>query len=201
MAGTKRTKTALDAEIISNLNDNVVGDITPQELRDIVADVIASVDYSAGWGFYVDGETAPATQTFTSTRSKLQIDGAGTGNTDYLPIEIRGTADLWDTTNDKITPVREGDSYSVRIDFVVTGETGNPNDIVLELDIGGAIGVIVNTYVTAGKTTPYVISVGFPIFCLSTFTANGADIYVSTDTGTITVGRRQISIHRLSTNY
>ena len=57
-----------------------------------------------GWGHYVDAETTPATQTISTTPSKLQVDGGGgTSESGYLPYEIRGTSELWDTTNDKIT--------------------------------------------------------------------------------------------------
>ena len=203
MAGTAKTRTALQAQIDADINDNVLGEISPADVRGVMEDTIASVDYGSGWGFYVDSETAPATQTFNATASKLQIDGAGGGNTSYLPREIRGVSDLWDTTNDKILPVNLGDAYSIRIDMTVTGETQNPNNIILQLDIGGGATpsiVIVDSYISTGKGTPYTLSVAFPIFCLSNFIINGGQLFISTDAGAITVSSRAISIHRLSTN-
>jgi hypothetical protein len=51
---------------------------------------INNLDFS-GWGFYVDAESTPVTQTITSTASLLQIDGGGgTTEESYLPKEIRG---------------------------------------------------------------------------------------------------------------
>jgi hypothetical protein len=155
-----------------------------------------------GWAYYQDAATTPATQSITTTPSKLQIDGAGANSeSGYLPYEIRGSSELWDTTNDEITPIGIGDSYSLRIDFTITAESGNPNEIKLELDIGGGASptiVIVDRYVNTGKTTPYDVSVGFPIFTLSTFNTNAGQIFLSTDTGTVTIGARGISIYRIS---
>lgn len=155
-----------------------------------------------GWGNYSDAETTPATQTFNTTASKLQIDGGGSStNENYLPLEIKGSDSLWDIANDKITPINIGDSYSVRLDFEVTGETGSPTDITIQLDIGGDVTPtipIVTRYSTAGKSTPYNVSIAFPIFCLSTFKTNGGQIFIDVDTGSITVASRGIFITRLS---
>ena len=158
-----------------------------------------------GWGYYQDAESSPATQSFNTTPSQLQVDGAGANSdSNYLPREIRGSSELWDTTNDLITPVNVGDAYDLRLDLEITGETGNPNEIIIVLDIGatpdgtGGAGsiLIVERYISAGKGTPYNVSVGFPIFCLSTFVSNGGSIWISTDTGSITVAGRAIFIKR-----
>jgi len=155
-----------------------------------------------GWGFYVDGETTTPTQVITTTTQKLSIDGAGaTSNSDYLPREIRGSGELWDTTNDLITPINLGDGYTLRIDLGITAKSGSPSEIVFELDIGGSATptiVIVERIIGTGKTPPYTVSIGFPIFCLSNFVANSGQIFLKTDSGTVTIAKRQISIHRLN---
>ena len=155
-----------------------------------------------GWGVYQDAETTPATLTFNATPSKMQIDGgASASNSDYLPLEIRGTSELWDVVNDKILPIDIGDSYTVRFDFEVTGETASPTDIIVQLDIGGGASptnVILNRYAGTGKSTPYYVSIGFPYYTLTDFVTNGGQIFISTDTGSITVGARRIFISRIS---
>ena len=155
-----------------------------------------------GWGNYRDGETSPATQTFTSTASKLQIDSLGsTTNETYLPVEIRGISSLWDGTNDKITPVAVGDSYDLRIDLTVATKASNPTILTLQLDIGGTGTpsiVVVSRDIGLSKTAPFTISVGFPIFCLSTFKTNGGDIFLSTDTGSVEISSRGIFLSRNS---
>jgi hypothetical protein len=142
-----------------------------------------------GWGYYKDGASA---QTFNTTQAKISIDGAG-GTTDenYLPREIRGSASLWDTTNDKITPIRAGDSYDIRLDLPITAKSGSPTELTIELDIAGSTygsaTVILNRFLATGKTPPYSYSVAFPIFCLTTFATNGGQFWLSTDTGTLDI--------------
>jgi hypothetical protein len=152
-----------------------------------------------GWGNYKDDGSA---QTFNTTDSKLQNDGAGSAtDVDFLPHEIRGSGALWDTTNDKITPITAGDSYAVRVDLPVTAKTGSPNEIEFTLDIGGAVGVtnpIVTRWVTAAKTPPYNISISFPIYCGTTFEANGGQIFLKTDTGSVDITNPQVFITMLS---
>jgi len=186
----------------------VANDGTGDALRDAfdkVNDNTTELYNVGGWGFYVDGETTTPTQVITTTTQKLSIDGAGaTSESGYLPYEIRGISELWDTANDKITPIGLGDSYDVRLDLEITAKTGSPNVIDLVLDIGatpdgtGGAGsiLIVNRIISTGKTAPYKVSVGFPIFSLGTFVSNGGSFWLSTDAGTVTIGSRGIFIKR-----
>ena len=154
-----------------------------------------------GWGNYSDAETTPATQSITTTASKLQIDGGGSSsNSAYLPREIRGSSELWDTTNDCIVPVSLGDAYMVRVGLEVTAKTGGAGTIYIQLDIGGAATptiVILEEDISISKTVPFTFVAPFPIFCLSTFLANGGQIFLTSDTGTITIAERNISIYRM----
>ena len=175
---------------------------TLRDSMDITNDNFTELYNIHGWGYYQDAETTPATQSITTTASKLQIDGAGANSSSaYLPREIRGISELWDTTNDKITPINIGDDYSIRVDMEITAKTGSPTELEFELDIGGGATptiIIVDRIISTGKAPPYTVSVGFPIFCLSTFKTNGGQIFLKTDTGTVTISARAISIHRLS---
>jgi len=149
-----------------------------------------------GWGYYKDDATA---QTFTTTEALLSIDGAGsTTDEAYLPFAIRGSGSLWNTTTDKITPIQAGDSYNVRLDLPITSETSSPTELTVFLDIGGSIFSsavnIVTSYVGTGKTTPYNISVDFPIFCSSDFITNGGQFWLSTDTGSLDITAPSIFI-------
>ena len=155
-----------------------------------------------GWGFYVDGETSPSTQTFTSTAALLQIDGLNAvSDENHLPNSIRGISSLWDTTNDVIIPITEGDSMQVRVDLEVTGDTGNPSYIQLRADIGGGVSPTINIIdkiLPAPKTPPFNLSVDFSIFAGVVFVANNAQIFLNTDVGTVTVASRGILITRTS---
>lgn len=153
-----------------------------------------------GWGVYQDAETTPATQTINTTPAKIQIDGGGSSsNSSYLPREIRGSGELWDVVNDKITPINVGDAYDVRLDLTINSKTGSPTYIQFDLDIGGGAAptvIIVERILGVAKTPPYSLSIGFPIFSLSTFIANGGQLFISVDSGTLTIGKRQIFIKR-----
>lgn len=154
-----------------------------------------------GWGYYQDSLTIPS-QTINTTESKIIIDGSGSNsNTDYLPTEILGTGNLWDSVSNKITPINIGDSYSIRIDLEILSKTGSPTLLDLVLDIGGGATSsinIVERILGLTKTPPYSLSIGFPIFTLSTFNTNGGQFFLSTDTGSVTIGKRAISIYRIS---
>lgn len=151
-----------------------------------------------GWGLYQD--TSGGTQVFSTTSSKLIIDGGGAlTNETYLPRSIRGSGSLWDTTNNKITPIAIADSYNVRVDLDISSKSGSPSYLDVELDIGGLAStsnVIVQKGVSMFNTAPFKQSFGFTIFSLGTFLSNGGQIFIATDSGTVTIDSAKILIVR-----
>jgi hypothetical protein len=162
--------------------------------------IIQKLYDTAGWGYYVDAETTPATQTIDTIPSKLQIDSlGGLSDSSYLPNEIRGVSELWDATTNKITPINIGDSYDVRVSLTITGKSASPNVLVVILDIGGDATVSINVseyQIPVVSAVPFSATVSLPIFCLSTFKTNGGQLFLSTDAGTLTVSSRNIFIKR-----
>ena len=165
-----------------------------------VADGLGSGNWTyspLGWGYYLDNA---AEQTFTTTASKLSIDGLGSlTNETYLPPEIRGSGSLWDTANDKITPIRLGDGYDIRLELPITTDSG-ASELTLELDIGGTSSptiVVLPRFLTMAKTPPYTISIGFPLVVLtSTVITNGIQLFCKTDAGTVGITKPSILIKR-----
>ena len=155
-----------------------------------------------GWGYYSDSETSPALQVIGATPQVLSIDAANGGTeTSYLPPEIRGVSQLWDSVTNCITPINIGDGYTIRIEVQVISKTVNPTILKMQLDIGdeaAPTNVIVDRVNSTVKSPPYTFAIGIPIFSLATFKANGARIFLSTDIGTVSIGKRAIGIHRLS---
>lgn len=149
-----------------------------------------------GWGYYQD--SAITNLTVTTTASLFTIDGTGTiSNSDYLPLDIRGISELW--SSNKVNAISLGDGYDVRLDFTITNKTGSPTYIDLDFDIGGGATpsiVIVNKTINVFKTPPYNLSVIFPLFSLANFITNGGQIFIKTDSGTLTIGARAILIKR-----
>ena len=183
----------------------VANDGTGEGLRDggdKINDNFTELYNTAGFGFYVQDQTTPSTQVITTTPTLLEINGLGATSTSaYLPLEIRGISELWDSTVNEIKPIGIGDGYAVRIDLQITDKGATPTEIKLELDINGGTTpttVIVERIINTGKTPPYTVAVSFPFFTLDTFFANGGRIFLSTDSGTVTLTNRQISIHRIS---
>ena len=176
-------------------------DGTGDTLRDATIktnDNFTEVYNTFGWAHYVD--SIATNETITSTPTVLTIDClGGLNNTNYLPREIRGTGELWDCVTNKITPINVGDAYDLRIDLEVLSESGNPNSMDLTLDIGGQPTItipVVERSTSLSKTPPFTISMGFPIFTLTSFKNNGGEIFLQTDTGSIDIGKRNIFIKR-----
>ena len=138
-----------------------------------------------GWGSYVD--VSSGTQTFNSTPAKLQIDSDSV--VAYLPHEIRVSGDLWDKTNDTVTPVRIGDAYMIRLELPVTGKSGSPTLMKFEYDIGGGASPtnVISERDIVVDTPPFSVSITSAFFSLNTFLANGMCVFVSTDTGSVDV--------------
>jgi len=151
-----------------------------------------------GWAIYVDDTyTSGSPLVLTNAvRNLLTIDGNGsTTNTDFLPA---GVTDFWDTTNNKIIPQKVGDAYDLRIDFSVD-VPANTESITLELDIGDGspdIPVVTRGIQFAESGAGQLVSIGFPIFALSTFLANGGKIYLTPSTGGFDIYDIQIFIKR-----
>tara|TARA_R110000868_G_scaffold52940_1_gene166614 strand:- start:579 stop:1193 length:615 start_codon:yes stop_codon:yes gene_type:complete len=155
-----------------------------------------------GFGSYIDSETSPATQTITTSESKLLIDGAASSsNSLYLPLQIRGISELWDVTNNKINAINIGDGYTMRLDFEIESKSGAPKGIDVILDTGGGATptiIELERTISVSKIAPYKVSIAFPYFTLSNFKTNGGQIFLKTDSGSVIISNRKISIHRIS---
>lgn len=151
----------------------------------------------SGWGYYQHNGLA---QTFNTTDAKLLINGLGIlTNSTHLPREIRGTSQLWSTVDNKITPIRVGDSYTVRLDLPITARSA-ANELTVSLDIGGGATpttVILPKFVGVGKTAPFTVSVDIPLVVLtSTTQLNGIQFFLKVDSGSIDVTNPSITIIR-----
>ena len=186
-----------------NITDNNIhepkGASTADEGEIYIADGAGSGTWTkikTGWGYYKDNASA---QTFTTTPTRLSIDGAGSTSTSaYLPLEIRGTDELWNTTGDYIKPIALGDSYVVRLDLPITNKN-NAQYAEVQLDIGGGASpstVILTKRIETDRTAPFNHSLTMNLFSLSTFMANGCQIFISVNTGSIDITAPSILISR-----
>lgn len=141
-----------------------------------------------GWGSYTD--VSSGTQTFNTTPAILEIDGASQ-LTAYLPHEIRISGDLWNGTTDLMTPVRAGDAYLIRLELPIIAKGGAPLRLKIEFDIGGLSSpsnVINERDIVIDITSlPFAVSTTTAVFSLSTFVANGMQIFLSTDSNSVDI--------------
>lgn len=157
---------------------------------------VSNIENIAGWGYYQDDATSDLTVTTSDTL--FTVNGLGSNsNSSYLPLDIRGVSELW--SSNKMNAITLGDGYDVRVDFSITSKTGSPTYLDLIFDIGGGATPTINVVertISLVKIPPYKISVAFPLFSLSTFIANGGQIFLKTDTGAVTIGARAVLIKR-----
>lgn len=172
---------------------------TATEMNEVVQAIVALQEIP-GFGNYDDDVASDLT--ITSTPSKLTINSLGSQtNEAYLPYEIRGTSSLWDSATNKITPINIGDEYNLRVDFTISAKTGSPSEIDFTVDIGGQSTItipILKRTIPITKTAPFSFNVGFPIYALDTFKANGGQLFFNVNSGTVTVAARDIYISRIS---
>ena len=165
---------------------------------DELYDNLQKLTETIGWGVYSD--SVVSNQTITATPSKLTINSLNANtNENYLPKEIRGVSSLWDSVNNKITPINVGDSYDFRVDLTIDSKSGSPTILDFTLDIGGGASptiIAISRAIGLYKTPPYSLSIGFPIYSLATFVANGGQIFLSVDTGSIDISSRIVFIKR-----
>jgi hypothetical protein len=168
--------------------------VSAADMNEIKASVNDMYDVR-GWEHHADTTGA---QVVTTTPALLTIDGLGAAtNIDYAPPAIRGTG-VKMFENNKILPINLGDSYDLRIGISLASKTASPNFLLFQLDIGGGASptvVIAERAISTAKI-PISTNISFPIFCLATFLANGGQLFVSCDAGTITLDQKDLMLVR-----
>lgn len=143
-----------------------------------------------GWAQYEDDtytSGSPLSITAAGGDVLLECDGAGSNTvTSELPSD---GALLWDTTNDKFLSGNIGDAFDVRVDFDAKN-TNVTGAFDMKIDIGDPSGIVIveRTLTFAkGANTEQHFSIGFPLYSMATFVANGAKIYINSITGDTTM--------------
>lgn len=154
-----------------------------------------------GWEYVVDNGAAG--QVFSSTAAKLSINGSGTGtDSGHLPLAIRGSSNLWNTSTDKIVPISLDDVYQCRLVLPVSATATSPTELTLELDVSsGSTPTTVHLtidHIDPSHTAPWDIVLDFSVHVNSDFNTNGGQFFLSTNTGTVTVTGPSILITRIN---
>lgn len=134
--------------------------------------------HNHGWVYYKDSTyTSGSPLAVNNARVQLTNDGLGsTTETSFAPHDMS----LW--VGDKITPPYVGSSFSMRVDFKADpAGVSDWGDFQLDIGSGAPINVVTRT-VTMQKSGVNAVSIGVPIFCLTTFVTNGGKLYFDTST-------------------
>jgi hypothetical protein len=190
MVDTVRTQT----DLLTNLfqDGQAANSITAQDMRDLI--VSLSANSGSGWAHYADSTyTSGSPLTIASgVRTKLTNDGAdGASDSTYAE------EDWWDTATDKVVSTKDGAMFDLRVNFKAAYASGTNVAVAGDLDIGGAVGIVINDtkLFNKGSGTAQSFVFSIPYFTGSTFVANGGDFYL-TPTSAITVWDISISIFR-----
>lgn len=145
-----------------------------------------ALDSYTGWVQYADSTYTSGSPLAVASgvRTKLTNDGGTEALTSQLPLDAAGNS-MWDTTNSKIVPISENDGYDFRLNFVADPAGTTDTFIEIELDIGGAVGVIFKKTVPLAKGgAAQQVVFSAPVYAGDTFFANGGEFYVTPDVNT-----------------
>ena len=162
--------------------------------------LVRSYELLGDRGFEVIADDGVGTLGLTTSPTLLTINGLG--GTTYRSARpeklITAGTYLWDTSTNTLNPMAVNDLITVRIGLSFSSPTGNPTQLTLKADIGGT-GTPTNTIFTDTKiiksaTEP--INFVVPLYCLSTFLANGGKFFLELDSGTLNITDRNIFINK-----
>lgn len=171
----------------------------------LIADGSGGLDFTRyqGWGQWQDTDTTVGTpsQNLTAAARTQWTNDGGTMSTTKNPSDL--TLPLWNTTTNLHQPISENDIYHIRVNFFAENYAGPTPYMDVELDIGGAIGVIyADSRALRKGGAAQALSFTFPVFSGATYLANGGKVYLTYQgTGTCDIYKSSILIVRESKNY
>jgi len=167
MVDTIRSISALQAL----LADNTSGDISPQDIRDLLVSLVAGT----GWGAYDDTQyTDLSPLSLVADTDTVLPNNAG--NT----IETQKPGDVAAFYDGSVITGRDGDGLLITVDFVATPTSPSATALEVWVDIGGSVGELYRRIVTFPKGTGVERPINFSTsaYTLNTWETNGATVYV-----------------------
>ena len=136
-----------------------------------------------GWAYYVDSTYTSGSplelRVGNSYAASVSIDGLGAGSTSaQWPA---GLTEPWDTSTNRLIGTNDGDLYDFRLSF--KAQDGASLELIdVSIDIGGAIGTILERSVSVQKGASVETNVGVSseYFTGTTFIANDGNLILST---------------------
>ena len=166
MANTMRTI----AELYAVLADNTGGDISPQDVRDIVA----SLD-DTGWAQYRDTQyTSGSPLTVATDTDTLLPNNAG------AVLDAEKPSDVTTFYDGSVVTGRNGDGITISVNMTARPTSASTTILETWFDIGGALGEIYRRLVSFPKGSGVERPINFTStgYTLNTWEANGATAYI-----------------------
>jgi len=138
-----------------------------------------------GWANYVDSTYTDVfpleLRAGNSYTANVEIDGTTSTIATHWPA---GVDEPWDTTTNKLIGTNDGDMFDFRLRMVALGGA-SPVQLTVEIDIGGAQGVVFSKTenIAKGASTETHVTISSDYYTGSTFISNGGTITVSTADG------------------
>ena len=156
-------------------------DAIAKQLQDNIDSLLNKVDKEfLGWVQVTDGQYDTATRYSIPQGIRTKIPN---NSADVLNVtNLFGATTLWNSVTNKFENDNSGDSFNMRVQFVANPSLNN-RDLTLELDIGGAQGVIWSKTIqlARGAGTNNRITENIHFYTLNTFIANGGELYLTCD--------------------
>ena len=177
-----------NAAVIQALVDTLERGPTPADLSVLEARLTAleaappvvPARSTTGWAVYNDNTTQAIAG---ATRTQIT-------NNEAVKIETQLPHDTGPLFASNVIKGRTGDGIVVKFQCVFTPTTAVANEILFEVDVGGAIGVLEHQTIalTKGNGIPHYLSWTFAAYTLDTWQANGGKIYATANgPGNLTV--------------
>lgn len=169
--------------------------VTGADLNEIKEKHNGLID-SFGWAEFRDTQHTDASRQslLANQDNKVTINSGAT----ILSQAPTGGEGLWDIVDNKIRPIKIGDSYNVRVDFKAA-ISSNDGFFEFSVNIGGAIGVALAELKVfpKGQGVVHNFSIDFPIYTLDTFVANGGELIIN-PSHSMTIFDKRIILFKLS---
>jgi len=138
----------------------------------------SAIEGRTGWGAYQDTAYSQGSPQALSANTITALE-----NNKGITIESQKPVDVDTFYDGTVVTGRDGDGLSLTLECTVEPLSGTNTYFEIWLDIGGSVGVLYPRTIPFVKgVAAYSINVSFSAYTLATWQANGATVYVRSNT-------------------
>lgn len=150
-----------------------------------------------GWGDYQDSQYTSGSPFAVAASTDTKIpNNAGTRLEQELPQDF-GVHGFYNSTTQKILCAKAGDGMAITYEMFIDRQSGSGSfNVETWFDIGGAIPDLYKHTQALRGSGRQSVARSTNVYCLDTWLANGADLYINSDVA-INVDTIRFIVHRL----